>query len=101
MRSGTWSTTRHADLAMRLRLGARRDERYRSSRSHLCRMRVILALCSAICLFPRPVSAQLFARPWLDWHTLRAGQFDVHYPTQLASWAQFVAERLPAVDTAV
>jgi Tol biopolymer transport system component len=43
----------------------------------------------------------LFARPWLDWHTVRAGQFDIHYPTELASWAQFVAERLPAVDTAV
>lgn len=32
---------------------------------------------------------------------MHAGQFDVHYPTQLASWAEFVAARLPAVDTAV
>ena len=50
---------------------------------------------------PPPASAQLFARPWLSWHTVHAGRFDVHYPSQLASWAQFVAERLPAVDTAV
>jgi hypothetical protein len=37
----------------------------------------------------------------LDWHTLRAGRFDVHYPTELATWAEFVAQRLPAVDSAV
>jgi len=52
-------------------------------------------------LVASPASAQLFERPWLSWHTVHAGRFDVHYPMQLASWAQFVAERLPAVDTAV
>lgn len=50
---------------------------------------------------PGRVNAQLFARPWLDWHTVQAGRFDVHYPTELRLWAQFVAERLPAIDTAV
>jgi hypothetical protein len=49
----------------------------------------------------RPLDAQLFARPWLDWHTIHAGRFDVHYPSSLAAWARFVAERLPAVDSAV
>ena len=44
---------------------------------------------------------QLFARPWLRWHTLQAGRFDVHYPEELAQWSRFVAERLPAVDSAV
>ena len=55
----------------------------------------LLAFCS------QPVGAQLFERPWLSWHTVHAGQFDVHYPPRLATWAQFVAARLPAVDTAV
>ena len=49
----------------------------------------------------RPAQAQLFARPWLDWRTVRAGRFDIHYPTELAAWAQFVAARMPAVDSAV
>lgn len=44
---------------------------------------------------------QLFARPWLPWHTLQVGRFDVHYPAELAQWSRFVAERLPAVDSAV
>ena len=52
------------------------------------------------CLAPK-LPGQLFVRPWLNWHTVHAGQFDVHYPSQLATWAQFVAARLPAVDTAV
>src|SRR3954471_12722541 len=86
---------------MWVKRGARRDERYRSSRSHLRRARIIIVLCLAICLHPRALRAQLFARPWLEWHTVRAAQFDVHYPTELSSWARFVAERLPAVDTAV
>jgi Tol biopolymer transport system component len=47
------------------------------------------------------VIAQLFERPWLSWQTVHAGQFDVHYPSRLTAWAQFVAARLPAVDTAV
>jgi hypothetical protein len=51
--------------------------------------------------FAAPAAAQLFARPWLQWRTLHAGRFDVHYPAELGSWAQFVAERLPAVDSAV
>jgi WD40 repeat protein len=52
-------------------------------------------------MLPCTVDAQLFARPWLAWHTVSAGRFDVHYPDQLADWARFVAERLPGVDSAV
>jgi len=47
------------------------------------------------------LEGQLFVRPWLDWRTLRAGRFDVHYPLEMASWARFVAERMPAIDSAV
>lgn len=86
---------------MRVTRLAQRDERNRSSRSHLRWRRLVIALFLVLFLRPRPLHAQLFARPWLDWHTVRAGQFDVHYPTELSSWAQFVAERLPAVDSAV
>lgn len=55
----------------------------------------------AVASLTGPAGAQLFARPWLDWHTLRAGRFDVNYPTNLEVWARFVASRLPAVDSAV
>lgn len=76
------------------------------SRPSLCllrrgRIRLALAVLFAVGLDASPLRAQLFARPWLDWHTVSAGQFDVHYPTELATWAHFVAERLPAVDSAV
>ena len=62
--------------------------------------RVLSAAAYLVCSAP-PACAQLFERPWLSWHTVHAGQFDVHYPSRLTSWAQFVAARLPAVDTAV
>jgi hypothetical protein len=71
----------------------------------LCLFGRAFAFCFGATLFlgflTRPLAAQLFERPWLSWHTVHAGQFDVHYPSRLASWAQFVAARLPAVDTAV
>ena len=54
-----------------------------------------------LALEPRSAEGQLFARPWLSWHTLQVGRFDVHYPDELAQWSRFVAERLPAVDSAV
>ena len=72
------------------------------SLSRLCRsLGCLAAVCCALATRPIPVFAQLFARPWLDWRTTTAGRFDVHYPSSLANWAQFVAERLPAIDTAV
>jgi Tol biopolymer transport system component len=65
-------------------------------------MRAALAIVSALStLQPSRAHAQLFARPWLRWHTLTVGRFDVHYPDELAQWSRFVAERLPAVDSAV
>src|SRR5436190_8849626 len=67
-------------------------------------MRVCLAVVAALLttlICARSATAQLFARPWLSWHTLHSGRFDVHYPSELASWAQFVAERMPGVDSAV
>lgn len=62
---------------------------------------MILGALAALAILGRPAPAQLFARPWLDWHTLHAGRFDVNYPTALEGWARFVASRLPAVDSTV
>jgi len=76
----------------------------RPSLCHLLRARrsaTALAMLLAVALFARPADAQLFARPWLNWHTVHAGRFDLHYPTELASWAEFVAARLPSIDSAV
>lgn len=55
----------------------------------------------ALAVPTRPARAQLFARPWLDWHTQGAGRFDINYPSSLSAWAQFVASRMPAIDSAV
>jgi Tol biopolymer transport system component len=75
------------------------------SRPSLCRSGLArAALCGSallLALGATRVEAQLFERPWLNWRTVHAGRFDVHYPSQLTDWAQFVAARLPAVDTAV
>lgn len=97
-----WSGTFHAERGMAGACRSRWDGRYRPSLCRLSRARnVVFACVVPLVLLARSVAAQVFERPWLNWHTVHAGQFDVHYPTQLASWAQFVAERLPAVDTAV
>lgn len=75
------------------------------ARPSLSRFRLLGALFGVVfalaALAPTAARAQLFARPWLDWRTLQVGRFDVHYPRQLAQWSRFVAERLPAVDSAV
>lgn len=52
-------------------------------------------------LVAHPAMCQLFARPWLEWHSVRSGRFEIEYPTQLEEWARFVASRMPAVDSAV
>ena len=80
----------------------RGDGRARPSLSRLHRIGAALAAILALCaLQPTIARGQLFARPWLGWRTLQAGRFDVHYPSELAQWSRFVAERLPAVDSAV
>ena len=74
-------------------------------RSSLSRFRqrgcAIAALAVDILTRGSAARAQLFARPWQHWRTIRSGRFDVHYPADLESWARFVAERMPAVDSAV
>ena len=78
------------------------DGRARPSLSRLRELGTALLILLALSAFaPRRADGQLFARPWLRWHTLHAGRFDVHYPDELAQWSRFVAERLPAVDSAV
>ena len=49
----------------------------------------------------RPTTAQLLERPWLDWQTRHAGRFAIHYPSTLALWAEFIAKRMPSMDSAV
>lgn len=73
----------------------------RPSLSLFDRGRLLFACALLVALLARPLGGQLFVRPWLSWHTIHAGRFDVHYPTELTDWAEFVAERLPAIDTAV
>ena len=45
--------------------------------------------------------AQFLERPWLEWQTLHAGRFAVHHPRALTTWAEYVARRMPSVDSAV
>jgi hypothetical protein len=42
-----------------------------------------------------------FARPALDWMTIRTRYFQVHYPAPMADWAQDLTTRLDAVHDAV
>ena len=78
------------------------DGRSRPSLSRLRRTGAALAAVIGLLALVAPLAgAQLFARPWLNWHTIEVGRFDVHYPDELTQWSRFVAERLPAVDSAV
>ena len=78
------------------------DGRVRPSLSRLRELATALVIVLALlAIESSSAGAQLFARPWLHWQTLQAGRFDVHYPDELAQWSRFVAERLPAVDSAV
>src|SRR5690348_195557 len=83
------------------RRSAERDGRDCPSRSRFALALRALSIALVLSAFPAPLLGQLFARPWLDWHTVSSGRFDVHYPTELTAWAQFVAARLPAIDSAV
>ena len=78
------------------------DGRTRPSLSRLReRATALLIIPALLALASSSAHGQLFVRPWLRWHTLQVGRFDVHYPDELAQWSRFVAERLPAVDSAV
>jgi hypothetical protein len=58
-------------------------------------------LIALLCL-PRGAGAQSnFARPALDWATIRTRYFDVHYPAPMAEWAQDLTTRLDGVHDAV
>jgi hypothetical protein len=80
-----------------------RDGPSRPSLRRFVQSRGLLVFTISLLLVTRPLraGAQLFVRPWLEWHTLQASRFDIHYPTELASWAAFVAARLPGIDSAV
>ena len=62
-------------------------------------LRVLLV---ALLGLPRFAGAQSsFARPALDWMTVRTRYFDVHYPAAMSDWALDLASRLDAVHDAV
>jgi hypothetical protein len=52
-------------------------------------------------LFAHPARAQVFARPWLDWRTVRTEHFEVHYPAETSAWTLDVVSRLEAVHDSV
>ncbi|HLL85407.1 MAG TPA: hypothetical protein VK420_22235, partial [Longimicrobium sp.] len=52
-------------------------------------------------LFAHPARAQVFARPWMDWRTVRTEHFEVHYPAETAAWTLDVVSRLEAVHDSV
>jgi hypothetical protein len=59
-------------------------------------------LLVALFALPRLAGAQSnFARPALDWMTLRTRYFEVHYPATMTDWARDLASRLDAVHDAV
>ena len=62
-------------------------------------IRVLLLLAFGLA---RVAGAQSnFARPALDWATIRTKYFDVHYPAPMAQWAQDLTTRLDGVHDAV
>ncbi|HEX2203995.1 MAG TPA: hypothetical protein VHG91_11880 [Longimicrobium sp.] len=59
------------------------------------------AALAAAALCARPSAAQVFARPHLEWRTVRTEHFEVHYPAELSEWTLDVATRLEAVHAEV
>jgi hypothetical protein len=63
---------------------------------------IIRSLIIALVSFARTASAQSnFARPALEWMTLRTRYFDVHYPASMTEWTLDLATRIDAVHDAV
>lgn len=48
-----------------------------------------------------PSAAQVPTRPWAEWRTIRTDRFVVHYPADLAGWAESTASRLESIGEAV
>lgn len=66
------------------------------------RATVARVLLVALLAIPTSVRAQSnFARPSLDWMTLRTRYFDIHYPAPMAEWTLDLASRIDAVHDAV
>jgi hypothetical protein len=62
----------------------------------------IRVLLIALFCLGRVAGAQSnFARPALDWATIRTRYFEVHYPAPMAEWAQDLTTRLDGVHDAV
>ena len=58
-------------------------------------------VCLLVALAARPLSAQVFTRPELQWETIHTAHFDVHFPHAMRPWATDAAGRLEAVRDAV
>ncbi len=66
------------------------------------RATLIRVLLIALLGMPRLANAQSnFARPALDWMTVRTRYFEVHYPAPMAEWVHDLTTRLDAVHDAV
>jgi hypothetical protein len=71
---------------------------------HVLARVLLTAVSTAVTLLASPASAHAqtnFARPALDWMTVRTRYFDVHYPAPMAEWTLDLVSRIDAVHDAV
>jgi hypothetical protein len=72
----------------------------RLTASPLLRRWVRRALAATVLAAPG-LAAQVPARPYRDWRTIRTTHFRFHYPEAYAAWARSVAQHIEGVDSAV
>jgi hypothetical protein len=66
------------------------------------RFRSLLATLLACLLgVAAQLPAQYQTRSWLEWRTIDAGRFALHFPVDLEPWARVVAGRIVGIDSAV
>jgi hypothetical protein len=58
-------------------------------------------LAASVCLSAPAAAQSNFARPALDWMTVRTRHFEVHYPSSMTAWTLELTTRLDAVHEAV
>lgn len=60
-----------------------------------------LLIALALVAHGRQLEAQYQTRSWLEWRTIDAGRFALHFPVELEPWARTVASRIVGIDSAV
>jgi hypothetical protein len=63
--------------------------------------RILASVVLLVLLATRAEGQSHFARPALEWMTVRTRYFDVHYPAPMAEWTLDLASRIDAVHDAV